>query len=359
MDALKRMPDLEVLDLCDAFPVYRAEQQISQLSEDIYFPRLQTLHIRDSITPGVEAFFRNVTFPPTAMVKVVCQESDLGDDEDDEDEDDDVEPGPIFSEIFSGLAQSFSNLRPEAAFQSLILQRTGQHEYAQGVRLKLFTEVLEDFDMICHIEATPRLDLVIYCATTRQDITQLIGDICTSGMVDDITHICLPEKIPNLSAETIAITLGQLPRVHSVVAARGGTRSFFNVIGPGTRVSAAVVSGSSGNSEIALSFPCLSSIYLHNVTFVESHLAQRPEHAAETTIEELRRILMSRCNFDVPIDRLFIHECFGFSEKDKELLREIVVDVDGGPETYSSGDESEEDEEEENTDSSAEAQDSS
>ncbi|KAF8189688.1 hypothetical protein BJ912DRAFT_925862 [Pholiota molesta] len=351
MDALKSMPDLEVLDLRNAFPVYRAEQQFSQLSEDIHFSRLQTLHIHDSITPEVESFFRNVTFPPTTMVEVVCQESDLGDDEDDEDEDDDVEPGPIFSEIISGLARSYSNLRPEAAFQSLILQRTGQREYDAGVRLKLFTEVLENFDMISsHTEATPRLELVIYCAIDPQQITQLLSDICTCGMLDDITQVCLPEEMPNLSIEMIANTLGQLPCVHSLMLARDATRSFLNAIVLGSHVSAAVTSGSSGNSELGLSFPCLSSISLYCVDF-----------NAPYVVEQLQGILMHRCDFGVPIDTLFLRECLGFFVQDKELLREIVVDVDGDPENYSSGDDSEEDEqleedeEDEFTDSPAEA----
>jgi hypothetical protein len=332
MDALKSMPDLEVLNLRYALPKFEAEQQVSQLSKDIHFPRLQTLHIHDEVSAEFEAFFRNITFPSTAMVKVVCQKwgSDGTDydDSDDDDDDDFDEPCPDYSEIISGLLRSYSNLRPEAAFKSLILQRSGPYQYSGGIRLKLFTEIFDDFDMISRIEAPSRLDLLFRCTMVPQKTTQIFSDIRTSGILDDLTHVYIPEWVgPELTPKAMANTLGQLPRIHSVVVASTATKSFLRSIVFGSCVSAAATSGSSGNSQLAVPFPCLSSIYLSHAKFVEPHLVGYAENKP-MSIEELQHILMRRCDFGAPIDMLFLQECSGVSEEDKKFLREILVDLE-------------------------------
>ncbi|KAF8164302.1 hypothetical protein BJ912DRAFT_890029 [Pholiota molesta] len=367
MDIFKIMPNLEVLDLSEAFPAYPTVQHFSQLSKEVHFPHLRTLHIQDSITSEIKAFFRNVTFPPSTMVKIVYYESDSRWREGEDDNDDDDEPKSLdLSEIISGLARSYSKPHPEAVFQSLILRRTSEYDVSDtGVRLNLFTEMVKDFDIFCHCKATPHLELVVECAIERQEFTQLLNDVCTSGMLDDIIQVCLPEKMPNLSSETIANTLGQLSCIHSLVVARDVTRTFLNAVVLGSHVSAADASGSCKISELGLSFHSLTSIFLYYVNFVASHLVERPKHADAISTEQLQDMLMHRCDFGVPIDKLFLHECVRFFAKDKELLREFVVDVDGSPETHSSGDESEEDEqmeedeEDEYSDSSAEVQDPS
>lgn len=121
MDALKDMPDLEFLEITDAFPV---EQNWD--SEKIHLASLQTLSIR-SIHTEIETFLRCVTFPPTAKVKIECFIV--------------VDAASTshtnVTEVILNLSRSYSNPLPDTAFRTLALLKSTHIGYF-GVLLKFF-----------------------------------------------------------------------------------------------------------------------------------------------------------------------------------------------------------------------------
>jgi hypothetical protein len=316
MDALKGMPELESLELRNGAFRIQTDGQASWSSENIHLARLRNLEVSSDFL-GVDTFFRWVTFPPTATVRVVCFN----------------QPNPDFS-IF-GLGRSYSNATPDTPFQSLIISKAIPHRLGGGIKLKLFVEALNESDMIHHWrdDAIARLELVFF----SDRLTNILGDIFNSAIpLHDITHLYFAERV--LSANTIANMLGTLPRVHSVVAGEDAARPFFDAMCLGMRVDPA---GSNGNAAQTMAyFPHVSSICLYDMLFPKTWqlpqvFASRASGGGVTdgmSMELLRDFLMERCEFGVPVNTLILRACYGKPrtslEKDVKLLKEIVVDVD-------------------------------
>jgi hypothetical protein len=319
VDILASMLELESLDLYDSLPLEK-ERQLSSASEGVHLARLRTLRVHDvhdSDIPGLESLFHSITFPPTAVVRVVCDQNRVRY----------TDTMIDFSGIISGLARSYSHANLDAVFQNLILCKIFPNTW--GIRLKLFREALSDSEMIrLHSANAPaQLELAFLCHShlnaSTTTIKKVLSDLWASNIpLNDITQVFFAEDIEGLTSETIANTFGKLPGVRSVLAAKDAARPVLDAMAPRSLLSDDAVS--STNSAISLSFPCLSFVHLNDITFKENHLVE--DDAIST--EMLRHSLVHHRDHGVAIDKLTLAACSGVCEEDIALLKEVVVNVE-------------------------------
>jgi hypothetical protein len=306
--ALKSMPELEALKLWNSFPI-RAEQQSSWGSENIHLAHLHTLSIASGFVEG-EAFFSKVSFPPTAMVELVLFHYNSRD----------YPNYPDMSGAIFALARSYANTTPDTAFHSIVERGVGRN----GIRLRFFTEKFDIYEIASTV-SLPRLDLELICGNTESPATnKLLIDIFNSGIpLHNVGCVYLPEStLWGLKTETIAHTFGMLPYLHSVVAAGKGATSFFNAMHLDSQAGDAA--GPDETPIRKLYFPCVSSIALHDATFMEAN----PHYPGALTKEMCHNILIQRRELGGPIETLLFRNCIGIFEEDTEWLEEVVVNID-------------------------------
>ncbi|KAF8189677.1 hypothetical protein BJ912DRAFT_878727 [Pholiota molesta] len=316
MDALNNMPDLEVLDLADAFRVQNYTQGL-WASENIHLARLRTLDISSEIAE-VEAFFRCVSFPPSAEVRVSCRESRRQ-----------PSVNPDFSGVIFGLARSYSNALSKVVFRSLIVEEVT----LEAVKVELFVDDLADIhpiqDTTSDATALLQLEFIIsYDGGSFAVQEKLLHDIFSGPMrlINDLWYLYLGE-MPTGIFDTVAIdnALEALPQLCSlgIVGDLGGyvfksLEQSLQDLGHPEDLGAI--------RDQVLYLPDLSSISLYMVDFVEDVTTEDGNYLM--TVEFLQDCLIRRYEFGAAIERLTLRSCFGLSDVDVQLLGEIVVDID-------------------------------
>lgn len=265
VNVLKRMPHLEVLDL----NVSLSNQAFEKMSlappvfGSIHLASLRALSINCN-KEEMDTFLTCVTFPPSAKVVIECHEFFNG--------------RPDFHGVLLRLAQLYSNTLFDTHLQTLILYQPPQ---SPGVRLKLFTDALADWQMIDHKNMVAQF-VLSFCwspnFSTRANFTHVMNDIFSVGIpVQNVRRVYLGEKIVEFDSETLANTIGTLGQVHSVMAARNTGRILVNALQLRLHVEQA------GRSYIehtvspaeTIYFPSLSSIYFYRSRFKESDQYKR------------------------------------------------------------------------------------
>ncbi|KAF8198536.1 hypothetical protein BJ912DRAFT_1140084 [Pholiota molesta] len=310
--ALKSMPDLEVLDLWDSLP-NSTDQESSWGSENIHLIHLRSLSIT-SMFVEVEPFFRCVTFPPTAIVKIACRDDHMirmltGA----------TNQNPNFSGFIVALARSYSATILDTTFHSIKLYRSGVSVF----RLQFFMDAL-NLNEITNTTAIAHLELSLDFGAPNA-ARELMTDIFNSSIpLHNISCISLRDGISGLDSETIATTFGlKLPSLHSVMVSGNGARPFFNAMHLGTNVGLGDATRSKETPFQDIYFPYVSSIGLDDITF------QGDMDTPTLPIELLQNFLIQRSELGAPIETLFMWDSsYEVHEEGIKSLMEIVVNAE-------------------------------
>ncbi|KAF8199123.1 hypothetical protein BJ912DRAFT_950985 [Pholiota molesta] len=303
LDALHRMPRIEALFLKDALPI-PTSNQASWASGHIHLTSLRTLKLC-STNIEIEPFFSCITFPSTATVEVVVHS---------------IADAQVTSGIISNMARLYSDHSSANAFQTIVMAEPSTH---YGFELNLYAEPLTNDE---YINLTLRLGLVFHWPdldfTLRGKIADTITNIFSSAIpLQHVEHVYMEEMMFGIDAETMANTIGELPRVFHVMAAHTSSATFLNALQLQTR-SCRTAAGSVTPVETP-SFASLSSVDLYRTAFFDP-----PLDSESVTVEMLQDCLIHRYECGVEIRRLTLVKCNGVTQADVDFLAEIVVDVD-------------------------------
>ncbi|KAF9474936.1 hypothetical protein BDN70DRAFT_996766 [Pholiota conissans] len=210
---LTQLPDLQILVLCNTLPSEQTEGDGSWGHQNLHLPHLQILHIESSGT-AIEGFFRCVAFPPTAKVQVFSKQGHLN--------------SSRFSNGVRELARSYSNGNQEINFQSMIIRYANPKN---KIRIRLYTEVFEDSDMIKHIDD---LGIPLYMRFIFHDtetIPQLMHTIFNCGInLLGVKRLYYTSTITPYLPDVMACTLGRLPLLNSAMLKRTAARPFLEAL---------------------------------------------------------------------------------------------------------------------------------
>ncbi|KAF8202154.1 hypothetical protein BJ912DRAFT_896784 [Pholiota molesta] len=307
VDILKGMPNLESLDLKDVLPVQTSEQA-PWPTDRIHFTSLQTLNIH-STNNELRPFFSCVTFPPTATVNVVCSATDAVTSS--------LNSATDFSDVISNIGRSFSNCSSAPIFQSFVLREPTQ---GSGVQFELYTDVLDDL-ALSRPEFVPGLKLAFFLKagiSTELTVDKLLLDVFDGALhLQHVKRLYLANLACNIDSGTIAITVGKLPSVRSVMVAAGASKPFLDALK--LRSDDAAMGPTTSGSMSKLYFPCLSSICLRETRFDDSD---------DLTVDSLQDTLIQRHECGAEIKKLILRNCFRLETDGVGSLEEIVDNVD-------------------------------
>ncbi|KAF9481457.1 hypothetical protein BDN70DRAFT_830959 [Pholiota conissans] len=259
--AMKEMPELEFLHLTNAFPV--ADRTSFQLPDSIHFSRLRKLLIVSSVPSDLETFFKLITFPPNAMVKVRCISinSSLS--------------STDISRIISAFGTSYSLNPSEIRFQTFMLIEYSNGSHLRSFQARLFTGTLlaerMDRNTFDDPDANIAFDFIWETHISCPSATSLVAGVFSRSMsLQDIRHVYLDTEDPEdqFTREMLLSTFGKLPRLRYVLAGGLSGRPFIDALALGSteRIS----------SVERAYFLKLSSVCLFDVRITSSNSAPNP-----------------------------------------------------------------------------------
>jgi hypothetical protein len=318
LDAMKAMPDLEHLDVKNAFPKGHTSPSHLRSLDHIHFARLQNLSICSTEhIHEVKTFFQFVSFPPAAMVKVECSSKQSS--------------STNYSGIISGLGRSYpTKFSSGGYFQTLIMsQPYFNNSGSTRIRMKLFMGAFADEAMICHIDDLhPTLELEINIFWDQPSerplvIEDLLNNILHGALpLQDIRHVYLDCLGLEFDSRTLANTFGRLPQVESLIAGRNAGRRFIN----------ALKLCSNTNNAGSTYFPALSSICFFYLRITNSECEKTEKNVQNPSaipIELLQDGLNHCRECGIQVEKLTLIQCRGLEQPDtRKLLEEIRPMVD-------------------------------
>ncbi|KAF9480802.1 hypothetical protein BDN70DRAFT_877119 [Pholiota conissans] len=259
-NALHEMPNLEVLDLQDAFQAEEASSSWDLPALNLH--SLRKLVIGKCSVRDVEYFLSRVTFPSTAKVIITrCSNASFTDMRDDL---------PAF---LARITQSISDATNPNVFRTLIIKDRQRHFACDDVCVRLFTETLDDQEMLCNANVHPQLELDLFWVHQRGELTSedsegsiismVVTAIFESGigpLLHEVTnvylgHLLQPREVDFKLLDMLKDTIGQLRKVCHIVATQCWFRSLATVLILG------IERNEPESSRKPLYFPDLSELY--------------------------------------------------------------------------------------------------
>ncbi|KAF9481474.1 hypothetical protein BDN70DRAFT_893317 [Pholiota conissans] len=312
MDALKAMPDLQYMDLRNAFPTER----LPWSSDYVHLPDVRTLVLNSKFTE-VNDFLHCVTFPPTASVKICCTVQEHSSSRE------------SLSGVIFGLRRSYSAIPWELSSHSLIFEsRLQDIHYPYGICLKLFESTsMEEYNLYSYRDP-PALQLEIFIAWDREP--SYIQDFVVEGLFgtgglffQQVIKVYLKIDLP-IHPQTIANSLGKLPRIRHIFAERHSTRLLVEALNYGSH---ARKIGHDGLAE-KLYFPSLSVLDFHGIQFWNPELTEVMQDPKSISFDILRDFLVQRFQSGAKIEKLSLLHCEELQSTHVDSIAHVVSSVE-------------------------------
>ena len=227
-----------------------------------------------------------------------------------------------FSSSFSAFISEMSSEHSEAVFyQTLVVESTYNDLDLEAWKddVKPEARYITPANLDLSIHRLPYPEKMLHECTKHFPLSRLK----TLYLSIDISQVVLRE------------CFGNLPQLRNVTVSGKATLAFIR----------ALIHKSRGHNRrpkvyYGVTFPALESLKITEAIF-------SPDHEGGFTFEELQDCLMERCNRNAEVRKLTLYDCFCLYERDVDLIREIVVDVDWDEQEdeYISEDEDEDDDE--------------
>ncbi|KAF9480799.1 hypothetical protein BDN70DRAFT_585071 [Pholiota conissans] len=305
-NSLSQMPSLEVLDLQDKFPIDENERE----SAVLHLASLRMLIIGRCGPREVIQFLSRVTFPSTTKIKIAwCSGTRT------------TQLKDTLPDLLKKVTQSTSNAAVPNVFQTLVvLERPHNSHIHHGICVRLFSNALDDKEMLCHSNVDSQLELDFYWRFEETcDFAMVLTIIFKSEigtlLRDSIICVYLAYISQEPNHDLLENTIGELRKVRHIATMERWLRSLAELLqrsGEGS---------DSGISPRTLYFPDLSSLYL-----VNAH-GEQP-----FPIKLLHDCIVSRTSAGASIQKLTLRSWNKIKEDDMNLLEEVAEEIDSDDE---------------------------
>jgi len=321
LDALERMPALEILDLHEALPlVPDGVTPTLPVDRIVALPRLSHIAISSSV-PECASLLQRITIPDTATLKLACKGTDSTDHD--------------FSTIFSALPR-LRGIRPdndEKVFGKPLQVLHVQNAMPTSVLVQGWSIAPTSREVIPR--SPPRIELQL--SWPRYDpsvLEEVMTAACKSLPLVHLRFLRL-SHLDHVTPLAWADTFGTLPKLNTLhVIANSPYSLITSLCGPLADTQKVTTSPILRRRKPAINFPHLRTLILEAANFKYKGMA----------VDELRDCLMKRCEYKAEVQELRLDDCSYLLYEDVDLLKEIVVDVEwDGVEQGFTDDESDED----------------
>ncbi|KAG5647807.1 hypothetical protein DXG03_007729 [Asterophora parasitica] len=338
VDALERMPRLEVLDFRDALPLSPETATSDALPEGriIDLPVLNHLAIVSTV-PECSNLIRHISVPTGARVHLSCSGTETS--------------GSDFSGIMKVVSnpRSSSYLTSEDCVSERKIVRVLHVLYEAPLSLVVRGWSKPLLPNEAHIRATPDIQLHLsWHHSAQTQVDDIATSLCKSIPIAHLRSLRL-SHVGDITRQTWTSTFGLLPHLHNVHIAGGSMRTFIAALHeqvPSEVLASPVTPGGKlcvkrpGLRRRPSALPIVYFPHLTSLTIEEAGFEHRSGFASP--FEDLRTCLMERSERKVEIQELRLRECSHLYEENVNILRELVaeLDWDGIEEGYSDEEES-------------------
>ncbi|KAF9480814.1 hypothetical protein BDN70DRAFT_585399 [Pholiota conissans] len=320
-NAMKEMPDLQILSLIGAFP--KTTNELVDWTP-IHLASLQNLIVACHQTT-IEMFLSCITFPATTKTRVKCYITDH-------------QHEPNFSGMYTKLGQIYSKALPQKDYKTLVLMEQGY--LTNGFTVKLFVDAFVEEQLLVLKPKTMSSDLEfeiswsILAAGADEIGIKALNGLFNSGLpLHNIGRVFITTPIPwVLKPETFASTIGTLTQPLSILTTGAAARFVVNAL---------LLSIGDTSQGKPTYFPNLTSIFLHKAKFATPKMMKTDEIVQ---FANLHRCLAERAKRGAKLERLVFMYCTRVMKSDVDALAGFVgkldcdsqdlhlgIDLDGGP----------------------------
>lgn len=328
IDALERMPALEVLDLQEALP---ATNTILNSPSDpiIDFPRITLFTIKSSV-PECNNLISRISIPSTARIQLSCSGTEA--------------TGDDFSSILKFLPRTrntsnrfddVDNVSEKRTVRSMQIMHEAPlsllvqcWEKAGGVRVPVNTYGPIDI----------QLHLSCHSSTVLLDVDSIITAVCKEISVSQL-HVLRLSNTTSIEKDTWINNFGTSPYLREVHIEGNSTHTFIAALRAERTLDMPISSSpasATGDGFLTVRrpglrrrkstiphvyFPALKILRIEDANFEGIVPISKP-------FEDFRDCLIERYERKAEVQELMLWDCSNLAAVDVDLLREIVVDID-------------------------------
>ncbi|KAG5723409.1 hypothetical protein E4T56_gene13779 [Termitomyces sp. T112] len=320
MNALERMPVLEVLDIQDALP--QPPDGPSSPDRIVDLPQLALLSITSTV-PECVNLVSCITIPASARIHLSCSgtETTGGD--------------------FSGVMRVISNPRGAAYRQEkdgpperkVIRVLHIQHEVPISLVVQGWTDALATDEAVPRVNA-PDIQLHFsWHYPSQTTVESITASVCKAIPIARLRSLRMA-YVDGFSTKMWMSTFGLLHKLHSMHVAGQSAHALVAALHEEIQIEtstspSATPEGMKGirrpglcRKRSAVYFPQLKSLTMEDVSFVDG------DTSATTTLSDLQNCLVERSERKAEIQELRLQECSHLLEEDVKALRYFVPSVD-------------------------------
>jgi len=297
VDALDKMPKLEHLDLTDCLPLLVVDATTVECpTRVVELSRLTWVQL-SSQTLECANVLNHISFPASAIVKLVCRGSDASNSD------------------FSSLVPSLTNWLNSASSNQPPIQRLRiDHFNTNSIRFQAWNRGSTDVVKSPVSPTTPMLEMELSWKHFESHISEsVISTICSTLPLSHL-RILQVWQSEVLRSETWMSTFSSLARVRTLDVHGGSGSELVKALNVD-------VNGDATNSRSSVLFPRLCNLIFDDVDFMVDRADELP--MSETLLD----CLMLRSDYGVEIQELSIKRCTHVTDPDIESLKEVVVNV--------------------------------
>lgn len=324
LEMLKRMPNLESLELRNAIPV----ESSGSVRETIHLSGLNSLSLYSPSTE-IGNLLRYIAFPPTTRVKIVAdatQTSDLN-----------------FSGIVSRLSSILASSDKKRGYDIARLFIGGTDNTRQSVQIQAHSKLNPQSSLFRPGLINPDIDLTFDCQQYTEPFKQFLDSILPQFFhafsLDNLSSLFLCDV--TLSPQIVLDSFGTLSHLESIVSRGTSTQPLVEAL-----QSTPTLGQTTSSVKTDIVFPGLRSLALGDATFEPDH---DDSEFACIYVDLLRDCLKQRHEHGAGLHELHLNDCYYLYHDDVNLFEEVVglVHWDKVEQGLSDDEESEEDDEDE------------
>ena len=320
-EMLKRMPNLESLELRNAIPV----ENSGSVQETIHLSGLNFLSLSSPSTE-IGNLLRYLTFPPTTRVKIVAEISDQN-----------------FSGILSRLSSILSPSDKKRGCDIARLFIGGADDTRHSVQIQAYSKLEPQSDLFRPSLINPDIDLTFNCQKFAEPFKPLLDSVLPQYFhafpLDNLSSLFLSEVTP--SPQILLDLFGTLSHLESIVSKGTSAHPLVEAL-----QSTPIPGQATSPVKTNFVFPGLRSLALGSATFEPDHY---DSEFACIHVDSLRDCLKQRHEHGAGLHELHLKDCYYLYPDDVNLFEEVVglVHWDKVEQGLSGDEESEEDDEDE------------
>jgi len=306
LEMLRRMPNLESLELREAIPVERS----GSVQETVHLSGLHSLSLSSPSTE-ISNLLRYITFPPTTKVKIVADANPISD----------LDFSEMLSSLSSILASSDKKRGKKRGLDISGLFIGGSSNIYQGLHIQASSKLELQSDLYEGGLNNPTIDLTFsYRESTEsseQFLDSALSQIFHAFPLDNLGSLILSDVTPSL--QILLDLFGTMNHLESMVLIGTSTHSLLHAL-QGTPT----LEQPTPPVTSTLTFPGLRSLALVYAVFDSE---DDDSGSPSILVDSLRDCLKQRRKQGAELHDLHLKECYYLYTDDVDLFEDFVGEV--------------------------------